>query len=165
MKPIDLLGQSFGRLTVVKRNPNSPAGKARWLCSCQCGGQVEVLGASLLNGRSKSCGCLKDERTAEMGRENSQRLVRHGMSKTPAHVRWRSLKDRCFNPRNKHYKDYGARGITVCERWLVFENFYADMGEAPEGKSIDRINNDGDYEPGNCRWATPQEQIDNRRNK
>lgn len=87
--------------------------------------------------------------------------LRHGMSKEKIHYTWKNMKARCFNKARPGYKNYGGRGITVCDRWLVFENFLADMGECPEGRSLDRINNDGNYEPSNCRWATRLEQSHN----
>lgn len=163
MHPHDLTGQVFGRLTAITRGENSKDGKAKWVCKCSCGKEVTILSASLLRGKSSSCGCLRKESSSVVGAGNSTRLIKHGMSKSTAHIRWRSMKDRCNNPNNKHYKDYGGRGIKVCKRWLVFEQFYADMGDCPSGMSIDRINNDGDYEPSNCRWATPKMQMNNTR--
>lgn len=151
MKAIDVTGQKFHGLRVVR-----PAGIGRWqqrlwLCVCDCGNETVTTCGMLRNGNTKSCGCLK--------------RGPHGKSNTRVHNCWTSMLQRCNNPRNPAYKWYGARGIQVCERWHSFENFYADMGDQPEGLSIDRINNDGNYEPTNCRWATTSEQLSNRRKR
>ena len=152
MKPGQLSGQKFGRLTILHREANSRHGKTRWLCRCDCGTQKIVLAATLLRGESRSCGCLL-----------KRGAVKHGMSGTPTYRIWKAMRVRCHNPRQASYPRYGGRGITVCQRWNDFANFLADMGERPPGCSIDRINNDGNYEPGNCRWASPQTQADNSR--
>lgn len=148
---VDLKGQKFGRLTAVE-----PKG-SKWLCHCDCGNQVEVYQGSLRKGASKSCGCLRRELT-------TSRNAKHGMSGTVEHECWKNMIQRCTNPKNPGYPDYGGRGIKVCERWLSFENFFADMGVRPEGCSLDRIAVEGDYEPANCRWATQMQQQRNRRN-
>jgi len=156
---VDLTGQRFGRWQVLALHPERKRqGRyyAIWLCRCDCGSEGIVVASKLRSGWSKSCGCLRRETTVK-------RNTKHGLSHTRAYQVWRNMKVRCFNPRYRDYSCYGGRGITVCERWLILENFYADMGDPPPGMSLDRIDPDGNYQPGNCRWATAAEQIANRR--
>jgi hypothetical protein len=126
-----------------------------WLCRCDCGTEIEVMGESLSARNTRSCGCLK---------QDSGGVRKHMMSRSKTYIAWSNAKARCSNPNHPSFKHYGARGISVCERWQEsFENFLADMGEAPEGLELDRTNNDGNYEPSNCRWVTRSEQCRNMR--
>jgi hypothetical protein len=161
---IDLSGQRFGRLAVLGRAQRAKP-EAYWHCRCDCGVEVVVNGCRLRNGNTRSCGCLRRETAAINGDHNvSHGYARMGIRRHPLYSVWSGMRTRCRNPNNKNWKDYGGRGITVCERWDKFENFLADMGERPgPSYSIDRIDVEGNYEPGNCRWATPTEQVRNRR--
>lgn len=159
MKTItDITGNVYGRLTVVSFAGYTDTKKPipQWHCECECGSTATVAGIRLRNGVTKSCGCLRVE-TAK------RRSTKHGMKGTRAYEIWQGMKNRTTNPNNSHYQSYGGRGIKVCDEWLnSFETFLADMGEPPEGMSIDRIDNDGDYSKGNCQWATSHEQSRNR---
>lgn len=156
----DITGKVFGRLTALKRIGTGHDRHAIWLCRCSCGKRVEVSGVRMRKGHTQSCGCLKIEVTV-------RRSTKHGHGRadnhTPTYSTWSAMRARCSNPRNRAWKYYGGRGIKVCERWDTFENFLADMGEKPPGLTIDRRDNNQNYEPGNCRWATQKEQGRNSR--
>jgi hypothetical protein len=158
MKAINLENMRFGRLLVIKRVPSAP-GRIAWLCKCDCGNEHTTTSGALSSERTKSCGCLRAEKMAENRRSGGR--LRHGMSNSPEHKVWMGMNERCINPNSKFFFRYGGRGITICDRWRVFENFYADMGQRPVGMTLDRENNDGNYEPSNCRWATQVEQMNN----
>lgn len=164
MQVQNITGQRFGRWTVLQFHDSikynyltSSSTVTRWLCRCDCGNEKVVRGQSLKNGRSVSCRCYQRE-------FQRARQTKHGQVNSPEYTAWAHMVDRCDNPKNPAYKNYGGRGITVCERWRTAANFLADIGPRPtERHSLERINNDFGYSPSNCRWATPKEQCNNKR--
>ena len=157
-KVIDLVGQRFGRLVVVEEVGRNKHGGALWSCACDCGVAITISGNHLRRGTTKSCGCYQKDRAREGN-------VLHGMAGCREYGSYKNMRNRCTNPNNKYYYNYGGRGITVCEQWNTFEQFYKDMGPCPENFTLERMNNDGNYEPSNCIWASRVTQASNRRVK
>lgn len=155
----NLVGKIFGRLKIICRTSNNKWGGPRWLCQCNCGNKKITDGSSLRNGSTRSCGCLK--------RQGNN--LKHGNNKinkrTQVYRAWSAMWNRCYNINYEKYSQWGGRGITVYKKWLAFENFLTDMGDPPTTRhSLDRIDNNGNYCPKNCRWATPKQQARNKRN-
>ena len=160
--PVNKTGQKFGKLTALEwvRVTSGTRPRGAWKCKCECGVIVTVLTESLSSGHCRSCGCLKIIETI-------QRQTKHGYSrqsnKRPTYITWAGMIGRCYRPGNASYPSYGKKGVFVCDKWLNFHGFLEDMGDRPEGLTLDRINPWGNYEKSNCRWATRQQQVQNTR--
>lgn len=171
MKTIDETGNRYGRLTVVRRAESTRGGEARWLCRCECGGEKIARGTKLRRGETRSCGCLEQETRVYNGYKRMHPT--HGMSRSRLYGVWSGMKKRCGNPSHPHFKDYGGRGISVCDEWA--DDFYAfaawalshgyDENAAKGQCTLDRIDSDGDYCPENCRFADMVVQQNNRRDR
>jgi len=156
---LDLAGQKYGRLTVISEHGRSKNKNVLWLCKCDCGNTTVIPATIIRRGITISCGCFRDEMS-------SKRRKTHGYSYKDEYLIWQGMKKRCLNKNCKAYPMYGGRGISICERWNKFENFLADMGPRPsKDHSIDRKENDGNYEPTNCRWTIPTVQARNTRSR
>lgn len=154
---LTLEGQAFGRWLVLARAPRKNSKSTYWRCSCSCGQEREVRGSALTAGTTSSCGCFRQE-------TSSARSTTHGKTNTSLYHIWCGIKARCLKPTDPAYKNYGGRGITLCQRWLSFERFASDVGPRPDCKAhLDRINNEKGYSPSNCRWSTPKDNSRNRR--
>lgn len=160
MRVMNLTGQRYGRVVVVGRSGSDRRGTAQWRYRCDCGRDGIALSDNLRFGRTRSCGCLNRDAAAVQHRTHGESVGKG----TPEYNAWCTMWKRCTNQTFDHYRHYGGRGITVCDRWVSYEAFLADMGRRPtSGHSLDRVDNDGNYEPSNCRWATRSEQCRNQR--
>lgn len=159
MKYIDITGKTFCKLKVIERSVLRDDNAMKWVCECECGKRIITRGAALRSGHTKSCGCLTKMKRGKDGKIKST----HEMTATPTWNSWRMMRRRCYEKTLFAYCFYGGKGISVCERWREsFENFLSDMGERPDGLTLDRIDSSGNYEPSNCRWSTAKVQGNNK---
>lgn len=155
---LDLSGHKYGKLRVASPASQDKQGQTKWICQCDCGSEVVVRTNDMRTGKTTSCGCHRSS-------VSTKKATKHGLRFTREYRIWCNMKSRCTNPAFHKYPIYGGRGISICQEWLgSFQNFFDDMGLCPTPQhSIDRIDVDGNYEPSNCRWATPKQQTQNRR--
>lgn len=165
MRRLDLTGKVFGRLTVLEFagtiRISYTCTRTTWLCRCSCGNKTIAPTASLRTRTTQSCGCLHWERLVADATKHGHKMG----GRSPTYESWRGMRERCLRPAHIGYKDYGGRGIKICEAWSSFKQFLKDMGPRPDGKTLDRRDVNGNYEPSNCRWATQKEQQANKRRR
>jgi hypothetical protein len=162
-KELDISGKRFGRLVALNRTGTAKKCNPVWSFVCDCGTVSSITKCSVTSGKTMSCGCLNSEESRKRVWKAREAQIKHMLSDTKSYTAWRHMIQRCNNPKNREFKNYGARGIQVCDRWLKFYNFYQDMGDAPQNLSLERVDNMMGYSPDNCTWATAKEQARNSR--